>query len=80
MIVKGVVTDISGNRIKVMINQLDNSVSDWINIIPQKCTLKIGDVIHTDCEYTPEYNINDNVAVEFKNSLKGIVIIGKCGD
>lgn len=79
MIVKGVVTDVSSNKIKIMITQFDNAVSDWIDIIPQKCTIRIGDITYSDCEYTPKYNINDNVVAEIRDSLKGLTIIGKCG-
>lgn len=79
MLIKATVTDVSDNKIRVAIKEHDNVVSDWINILPEKCTIKIGDITHSDCEYTPKYNINDTVAVEFKGSLKGLIIIGKCG-
>ncbi|WP_252238301.1 hypothetical protein [Clostridium sp. VAP51] len=80
MIKKATVTDVNENKIKVTIKDMDNVVSDWINVSPQKCKIKIGDITHIDCEYTPIYSINDSAIVSFKNSIKGLSVIGKWED
>lgn len=80
MLIKATVTDVSNNKIRVAIKEYDNVVSDWINILPEKCTIKIGDITHSDCEYTPQYNINDKVVVDLKDSLKGLYVIGRWVD
>ena len=73
---RAVVTDVDNNKVKVYVKSL-NVVSDWINLEAQKIRLNIGDNTH-ECEYTPKYEIDDNVAVILKNnSYKGFYIIGK---